>query len=106
MIYNESISDKILRTKRKLKELSILMEKTRSDYQKLLDEMSLSPDEISEHLSDPDNFTPPIWEMLQKEKKMLDERLERELSRIKDPTKNEKNYSDHATIQQHWLFVR
>lgn len=106
MFNKESISDNILQTERKLKELSIKMEKVQQDYQKLLNEIGLSPEQISEYVDNPDNFSPPIWEMLQKERAHLDERLNLELSRIKDPRKNEKKYSDQAVIQQHWLFVR
>lgn len=106
MLYKESMSDKILRTERKMKELSIQMEKIKRDYQKLLNEVSLSPQEISEHIDNPDNFPPPIWEKIQKERIQLDEKLNLELSLIKDPFKNQQSYSDQATIQQHWLFVR
>jgi hypothetical protein len=106
MLYKESISDKILRTERKMKELSIQMEKIKNDYQQLLEELSLTPQQISHHINNPENFSPPIWEKIQKEKAHLDEKLNLELSQIKDPLKNEKGYLEQATIKQHWLFVR
>lgn len=106
MAFEQKLEDKITTTQRKLKELSIKMEKLDHDYNKLLKELELTPEQLKNYIENPENFTQPIWEQLQNEKKMLDEKLNLELSRASDPNKTKQAYSEKGTIQQHWLFVR
>mgnify|MGYP002138947446 CR=1 FL=1 len=106
MSKEEKLEDKIHKTEQKLLELSLVLNRLDGEYQKLLEEMSFTPKQIKEYAENPNNFAPPIWEFLQNEKKMLDEKLNLELSNINDLTKTTKTLSERGQIQKHWLFVR
>lgn len=106
MALEEKLQDKIQRQQRKMKEISISLERLDRDYQKIFKELALTPEQLQTYMENPENFTPPIWEELQNEKKKLDEGLNLELTRVRDPKKLKKTYSENGSIQQHWLFVR
>jgi len=106
MSVEEKLETKIQKTERKLLEMSIILKRLDREYQKLLDEMALTPEQLKAYVENPENFAPPIWEQLQNEKKMLDEKLNLELSCVPDLAKAKKTISERGTVQQHWLFVR
>lgn len=106
MSFKEKLEDKIQNTERRLVELSLILKKLDREYQKLLDEMSVTPEAVKSFVENPDHFPPPIWEQLQNEKKMRDEKLNMELSCVPDLTKTKKTMSERSQIQQHWLHVR
>lgn len=106
MSVKENLEDKIQETEKKLHEISLDMKRLDREYQNLLDEIELSPLELKEYVENPKNFSAPIWEQLQAEKKMLDEKLNLELNNIPDLLKTQKVFSERGKIQQHWLFVR
>lgn len=106
MSVEEKLENKIQRTERKLLELSIIMKRLDREYQKLMEELSCTPEQLKAYVENSENFSPPIWEQLQKEKKMLDEKLNLELSCVPDLAKTKKTISERGTVQQHWLFVR
>lgn len=106
MSVEEKLEDKIQKTEKRLRELSIIMKRLDREYQKLLEEMDTSPEQLKAYVDNSDNFAPPIWEQLQNEKKKLDEKLNLELSCVSDPTKTKKAISERASVQKHWLFVR
>jgi hypothetical protein len=106
MSLEEKLEEKIQKTKLKMKELSLALERLNQEYQQLLDELASTPEQIKDYLENSDNFTPPIWEMLQNEKKKLDDQLNLELSLVRDPLKLKKTFSEKGSIQNHWLFVR
>lgn len=106
MPVKENLEDKIHETKLKMKEISINLEHLDHTYQQLLKELAMTSEEVIAYTDNPDNFSPPIWEELQNEKKKLDEKLDLELSHLRDPLQAKKSYSERGTIQQHWIFVR
>jgi hypothetical protein len=106
MSSKEKLEDKIHKTERKLNELSIILKRLDREYQELLKELSSTPEQLKEYVANPDHFDPPIWEQLQNEKKIWDEKLNLELNSVPDPLKTKKTVSERASIQQHWLFVR
>lgn len=106
MVIKEKLEEKIQATERKLNELSIRLKRLDDEYQQLLKEWGLTTEELKNHVENPENFDPPIWEELQKEKKKLDEKLNLELNSVSDPLKTKKAFSEQGNIQQHWLFVR
>lgn len=93
-------------TERKLKEFSITSEKIDRECQSLLQNLSLTPEQLKEYMENPDNFNPALWENLQNEKKKMEEMLDLQMSVVKDPKKNRKKYSDRGKIKQNWIFVR
>ena len=106
MPVEEKIEDKIQKTEKKLLELSVILKRLDREYQKLLDEMELPPEQLKAYVENSENFSPPIWEQLQNEKKKLDERLNLELSCIPDLSKTKKSLAEKGAVQQHWLYVR
>ncbi|MBS4163698.1 Uncharacterized protein PRO82_001001 [Candidatus Protochlamydia amoebophila] len=106
MSLEQKIEEKFHSTQVKMKEISVGMGKLESEYQKLLKDLGLSNEEVHEFASNPSNYSAPIWEQLQNEKKQLDEKLNLNLNNVRDPLKVKKAFSDHATIQSHWIYVR
>lgn len=106
MVINKNIEEKFQRTERKLKELSITLQRLNDEYQQFLKDLALTPTQLKEYVNDPANFSPSIWEQLQDEKKKLDEKLNLELSNLRDPLKVKEIFSEKGKIQPHWLFVR
>lgn len=106
MVIEEKLEEKIHRTERKLIELSLHIQRLSREYQEILDELSLTPEQLKEFAENPENFSPPIWEQLQKEKKKMHEMLESELNNVRDANKTKKTISERGTVRQHWLFVR
>lgn len=106
MFFNQKPEENHHQSQIKMRELSINMEKLDREYQKLLDHLGLNIEEIESHLENPENFSQPIWENLQNEKKKLDEKLNLAISSITDLKKTKKTFSERAQVQQNWVFVR
>jgi hypothetical protein len=100
-----NIEKKIQETDKKLKEFSITLKQLDLEYQQVLEELALTPEQLQEFVS-PDQFSPIVWEMLQEEQKEWDERLNLELNNIRDPLNTQKAIEEKGHVQQHWLFVR
>jgi DNA-binding transcriptional MerR regulator len=106
MSLEQKMDEKFHTTQIKMKELSIEMGKLELEHQKLMKNLGLTPEEIQAFASNESNYSPPIWEQLQQEKKQLDEKLNLSLNNIRDPNKVKKTLSETASIQSHWIFVR
>lgn len=106
MVIEEKLEEKIHRTERKLMELSLHIQHLHHEYQEILNEFALTPEQIKEFAENSENFPPPLWEQLQQEKKEMDEKLEQELNNVQDTSKTQKTISERGKVQQHWLFVR
>lgn len=105
MSLEKKIEAKIQNTRKKLQEIEINLENLQRELQ-ILEENSTSSEDMAAFIENKDNFSNPIWEKLQKEKKILEEKMNRELNSIPDPNLNKKAYSEKGTIQPHWIFVR
>lgn len=106
MVIEQKLEEKIHRTERRLLELSLHLQRLNQEHQKLLEELDLTPEQLKDFVENPENFPPPIWEQLQKEKKEWDEKLDLELKNVRNANKTKSVLSERGTIQQHWLFVR
>jgi hypothetical protein len=106
MAIKEKLEEKIHRTEKKLKELSIHIQRLDHEYQLLLKEWSLTPKQIQEFAENPANFDPSVWEQLQKEQQERDEKLNLELNNVHDANKTKQVFSDRGKVQQHWMYVR
>lgn len=97
--------DTLFGTQKRLNEIRIRLEGMDRDYQDFLDRFdSILPS--SEDLNNKENFTSHEWEELQTEKKHLEDLLNLELGRIKDPEKSEKTMKQQSELRQHWLYIR
>lgn len=106
MSKEDELYQKYQSTQQKLKELSIMSEKIERNYQAILRNLNFSPKQLKEYMENPDNFSPAIWEDMQKEKEKMDEMLKLQMTAVRDPSKIKKKYSERARVKQNWLFVR
>lgn len=90
---------------RSTQELMLRIDALNREVNVLLEELQVTPEQISHHLANPDNFSPEHWEELQKQRQLLDEKLSRTLENVRDPIKTRKAQAERQ-IQNHWLFVR
>lgn len=88
-----------------LKQLLIRVDSLDREIKMLLDELKVTPEQVSTYLSNKDNFTTENWEELQKERKANDEKLKRDLDNIRNPSKTKKAMADRH-VAPHWLFVK
>lgn len=89
-----------------LQELLIRIDGLDRQVKAFMDELEITPTQISEFVNNRENFTPENWEELENQRKMLDEKLDLELRNIRNPKHTQKNFSAQAGVQQHWIFVR
>lgn len=106
MVVKEKLEEKINQTERKLRELSIRLERFDQEYQEILEELGVTPSELTDFASNSDNFPSSTWKELQKEKEQIDLKLNLELNNVRDANKTAKRATERGFIQQHWLFVR
>lgn len=71
----------------------------------LLEDLKVSPQQLSEFISNQNNFTSKNWEQLQQQKAMLDEKLSRDLQNIKNPLQAKKKWTDRRAASN-WILVR
>jgi len=86
-------------------QLMIRIDSLDREIKGLLSELNISPEKLSTFVANQENFTEENWQELQKQRQLLDEKLNKELSNVRDPRKVKKNHEDR-NIQRHWLFVR
>lgn len=102
---DQDIESKIDKNRLLIEEMEIQHAALSRDVESLLQELKISADQISACLRSPQNFSQEEWETITNEKKMLDQKLLRELQNISNPAKTKQSYKDRV-IQPHWLFVR
>lgn len=88
-----------------LRQLLIRVDALDREIKMLLDELKITPEQVSTFLENPENFTPENWEELQTERKALDDKLKRELDNIRNPSKTKKAQTDRH-VAPHWLYVK
>ncbi len=106
MSFEEKLEVKIHRAEKKIRELAVRTQHLSREYEKFLDELDLTPEQLKIFIDDPENFSPQIREEMQKEKKKIGERLNLELNNVRNANATEKTFSERGAIQRHWLFVR
>jgi hypothetical protein len=88
-----------------IQELSIRMEALNRDIHELLKELNVSPEQLTTFLENKDNFSDDNWHTIIEQRKILDEKLLKELQNISNPQKTKKTFKT-MNVQPHWLFVR
>ncbi len=102
----KNLEGKLIKSELNLRELTIRMEKLDREYESVLGQSGLSFEQIQNYIENPDNFSQPIWQRMELEKKKLSEKLDLALQSIKDPSKLKKTFDERRSIQPHWIFVR
>lgn len=88
-----------------IQELNIRIEALDRDIKALLNELNVSPQQLSIFLENQNNFSGENWQTITEQRKALDEKLLRELMNISNPKKTQKTFKQRH-VQSHWIYVR
>jgi hypothetical protein len=102
---NADLEKVIAKNEKKIKDLEILESNFNRQYQQLFLELNMKPEELSEYINNPTNFSSEEWEAIQNKKKHYARSLKRDLSSIDDPSKTKKKYASRK-IGQNWIYVK
>lgn len=103
---NESSPDqKIERTEQRIRELEIRNQGIDRQSNDLLQELRVTPAQLTAFIENPSNFTEKDWATLQRESATVNERLQIEITNISNPAKSKKTIAER-NIGNHWVFVR
>lgn len=105
MFFLESLETKIKKNEQKAE---ALFQEILTLYQQekiFLDELKVTPEQLTTFISAKENFTEQNWETLNFEKQKLDQKLQTELNNIRNPKKTKKAYSEKK-IEGHWLYIK
>lgn len=105
MISEKALDDLIKKQKLTIESLKISLEAQEREIEKFHEDLGVSSETISEILSDKTNFSQEEWNEIEKQKKYLLEKLEQNLSFIRNPEESKKN-RENLNVRPHWLFVR
>lgn len=101
----DSMEQRIQQQEEKIRKLSLLLENQDREVQEFLQHQNIHPEKISEFLEKQENFCEAGWSELNQEKQKLDEKLQRDLSNIRNPKKAKKALAS-LHVERHWLHVR
>ncbi|MGA8164395.1 MAG: hypothetical protein WB791_05130 [Waddliaceae bacterium] len=90
---------------RKIQELSLLIEACDRREKELLEELRVTPEQLTAFVKDKANFTEKNWEELQEERQKWDSTLERDLQNILNPKQTKQAYAERD-INPQWLYVK
>lgn len=104
MLFN-TLENKSKQNEKKLRELTLQYERLNKDIEQFFTDLDVKPEQLSQMASNPDNFTPKAWEELKRLHKELEERLEKDLSSIRDIGKAKKSFEE-KNVSRHWIYCR
>lgn len=102
---DDKLEAHLQKNEKAIQELSIRIEALNKDIDELLNELQVTPDQLTMFIENKDNFSEENWSSLQAQRKTLDEKLLRELLNISNPKKTKETFKQ-LNVQPHWLFVR
>lgn len=103
---SDNFMDNKKNSEQKMKELVIHMEQLERNYHMLLEEVGTTAEDLKKYASDPENFSKPIWELLEQEKEKMHQELQMQMDNLPDPDKLTKSRFSHKEIRPHWILVR
>lgn len=106
MLEQYSNKEKLEKLLQKSKELAIMNESLDRDTNTLLEELNVSPQQLTSFIEDQSNFTEDNWEELQRERDKLEKKLQTELENISNPTKTKQVYSERQHIDHRWIYAK
>ncbi|NGX43057.1 MAG: hypothetical protein K940chlam7_01348 [Chlamydiae bacterium] len=105
MFEQSDVEKTIENNEKKIKELAIKVETLDREAAELLEELNVTPEQLTAFIENKKNFTDQNWEELQDHRKTLDQKLKTELENIRNPRKTEKTYSE-MKIDKQWIPVK
>ena len=85
--------------------LAIQIENLDQEIASFLQELQVTPEQLTAFVENEDNFTPSNWQDIVKSKKAFEDKLERELENIRNPKKVKKTLTE-LNVPRHWIAVR
>lgn len=104
-MYESTQEEQILSNEAQLKKLLIEIEALQKQTNELFSELKMTPEQFAAYVENKENFSPSEWEMLQEQKKKLDQKLTLSLNSIKNPQKTRQAFED-LNNSRNWLFVK
>lgn len=101
----QKLEQDVIKNEIAVQQLLIHIDGLDREIKTLLSELNVTPAQLSAFISKEDNFTPENWQELHNQRKLLDEKLAKELNNVRDPRKVKKAQEDR-NVQRHWLFVK
>lgn len=105
-MFEENIEQKIESNEKKIDLLKLKLERFEKGFEKIHDDLNVTPGELGNYLNNPANFETTTWNQMQNYKTELDSKLTQELENIRNPLKTSQTYAQRKEVQHHWLFVR
>jgi hypothetical protein len=100
---NNDHQSKIDIVETKLRELRDQIDKMEKENAELFAELGIGPHELEEMLNDPNRYTKEAFDFIQKERKALQDILDKKIYESRAKIKRE---TPPEAIRGHWIFVR
>jgi hypothetical protein len=88
-----------------IQELAIRMENLDREIADFLKELKVTPEQLTAFVENEKNFTEANWKEVVKHKKAFEDKLQREIENIRNPSKTKKALAE-LNIPRHWIAVR
>lgn len=105
-LLEKKLKEMVIRSHLSIQELEIQVEKLDRGYNQLYQELETSEEALQEHAQNKENYSEPIWEFLQNEKKEIEHKYQAAAEGVRDIKKLKKTFAERKSIQQHWIHVR
>jgi hypothetical protein len=89
----------------KIQAIEIELNHLEREVNELFDLMDVTPEQLSAFIENKENFTDEHWSELHNQRKLMDERLHRTQTNIRNPLKTKRSYNN-LHVGRHWLFVK
>lgn len=99
------LDQKVQTHEKQIHDLSIQLESLDRQVDDFLGKFNVSLEKINMFIEAKENFTDESWVQLSEQKKALEEKLQREIANIRNPTKTKKALAS-LHIKRHWIPVR
>ena len=105
MFTEDDLENLIVKNEQKIKGLSIQIETIDREAAELLNELDVTPEQLTQFVKNSENFSKKNWEELQRQRKLLNEKLQRDLDNINNPKKTKDTYKKFR-VPPNWIPVR
>lgn len=99
------LESKIHKNELAAQELEIRIEALNRDVNELLNQLNVSPEQLTTFIENKENFSEDNWKLLLEQRKALDEKLLKELLNVSNPKKTRETFKQ-MNVQPHWLFIK
>ncbi len=89
----------------KIKELAKHVERMEKENEAFFQQLGISSQQIQEFLSNPANFSKPVYEIIKRQRDLLLAALDRKISEARPKVKSTPNRLE-VGARGHWIFVR